>query len=130
MNTAETQRNETERPWAVESDGAVRLLASVEEGSGLYFFPPVPKSSPQAGRYKTVPLAVEAVLYSHTTIHPNPKTGKPPFVLAYADFPERVRVLGRLKCRSGERPQIGSRLHVELEANSDGSLDYVFSSEK
>lgn len=130
MNTAETQRNETEHPWVVESDGAVRLLASVDEASGRYFFPPVPKSSPRVGRYKTVPLALQAVLYSHTTIYPNPKTGKAPFTLAYADFPERVRVLGRLKCRRGERPQIGSRLRVELEVDSDGSLDYVFSSEE
>ena len=128
MNAAQIRGEHVERPWLVASDGAVRLLASVDD-DGRGFFPPIPKSSPQAGRFKTVPLAAEATLYSHTTIYPNPKSGKTPYVLAYADFPECVRVLGRLKCPDGARPRIGSRLHVELESGPDGSPQYVFKSE-
>lgn len=129
-NDIEAQQSSSERPWRVGGDGTVRLLASADPATGQHFFPPLPESSPQAQRFTTVSLAVEAMLYSHTTVHPNPKTGKVPFTLVYADFPERVRVLGRLKSAVDSRPQIGSTLRVELEEQADGSMDYVFSAVK
>jgi uncharacterized OB-fold protein len=62
------------------------------------------------------------VLYSYTIIHPSPKAGLPPFALAYADFPEDVRVFGRLEFPAGARPAIGMRLRpVRPSAGS-----YVF----
>jgi uncharacterized OB-fold protein len=66
-----------------------------------------------------VQLSDEATLYSFTIIHPNPKSGLRPFVLAYADFPERVRVFGRLRMPEGMRPSIGMRLCV-IAASSEG----------
>lgn len=114
------------RPWATEGDGSVRLLASVEKDTGRYFFPPLPRTSPQLDRFETRRLGAEAVLYSHTTIYPSPKSGKPAFTLVYADFPERVRVFGRLRLAAGEKPRIGSRLRVEIEMQPDGAMDYVF----
>jgi uncharacterized protein len=114
------------RPWTNADDGSVRLLGSIEKDTGRCFFPPLPATSPQAYRFETTPLAEEAVLYSHTTIYPSPKSGKSPFTLVYADFPERVRVFGRLRLAEGEQPHVGARLRVELESQPDGSMDYVF----
>ncbi|MCP6335838.1 OB-fold domain-containing protein, partial [Klebsiella pneumoniae] len=51
-----------------------------------------------------------AELYSFTVIHPSPKTGLAPFALVYADFPEDVRVFGRLDLPEGARPEIGMRI--------------------
>ncbi|GLR77747.1 OB-fold domain-containing protein (plasmid) [Azospirillum oryzae] len=73
-----------------------------------------------------VTLSPEASLYSFTVVHPSPKTGQPPFTLAYADFPEQVRVLGRLKLPEGACPMIGARLRVELDATAGGEQTYVF----
>ena len=51
------------------------------------------------------------------------QTGKPPFALAYADFPEGVRVLGRLEFDA--RPAIGAALSVEVdEVDGGAALSY------
>ena len=129
MSITDGDRRGEGRPWSVEADGSIRLLASLDQTTGRHYFPTLPESSPQARNFVTVALAPEAVLYCHTTIYPSPKSGKPPFTLVYADFPERVRVFGKLKCDGSDRPRIGARLRVELENQPDGSVDYVFKAE-
>lgn len=93
-------------------DGAavVRLLASREKATGRGLFPRVADGSPAAPLYEPIELSDEAVLYSYTVIHPSPKTGLPPVALGYVDFPEDVRVFGRLILTPGARPAIGMRL--------------------
>ncbi len=118
--------SDPECPFVTES-GVARLLASLEKETGLYFFPPVPRSSPQADRFEVVRLASEAILYSHTTIYASVRAEKPPVTLIYADFPEGVRVFGRLKSSSSGRVRIGDSVRIELETQPDGSLGYVFS---
>jgi uncharacterized OB-fold protein len=67
-------------------------------------------------------ISDRAVLYSFTVIHPNPKSGQAPFALAYADFPEKVRVFGRLRLPAGERPRIG----MALRPVADATAGYAF----
>jgi uncharacterized protein len=102
-----------------------RLAASRRRASGALVFPRVPETSPAASGYEPVELSASATLYSFTTIHPNPKTGEPPFTVVYADFAEGARVFGRLRL-SGEVPRIGMRLNVIVEPNTDGQICYFF----
>jgi uncharacterized protein len=95
------------------------LPASRHRKTGRVFFPPMPENSPLADEYEAVALSREAKLYSFTIVHPGPKTGKPPFALAYADFPELVRVLGRLEF--DETPVIGAALSVEVDEGLEGT---------
>ncbi|MBI0539543.1 nucleotide-binding protein [Roseomonas sp. KE2513] len=99
-----------------------RLVASRDCQSGQCVFPAIPDSSPSNPRYEPVQLSEQAVLYSFTVIHPNPKSGQAPFVLVYADFPEKARVFGRLRLPEGRRPQIG----MALSAVADGAGQYSF----
>lgn len=93
------------------SDG-LRLEASREKASGKGVFPRIPENSPAWERFEPILLSPQATLYSFTVIHPNPKTGLTPFTLVYADFPEEVRVFGKLDLAEGERPRIGAALRV------------------
>lgn len=92
------------------AEAALRLPASRDKASGRGVFPRIPEGSPVADRFAPITLSAEADLYSFTVIHPSPKTGLPSFVLVYADFPEEVRVFGRLDLPEGVRPAIGMRI--------------------
>ncbi len=109
----------------VESTSTTRLKASRDLKTGHGVFPPVPFSSPAANRYEPIELSPSGTLYSHTVIHPNPKSGLQPFVLAYVDFPEDTRVFGRLILPAGERPVIGSAVRV-VRDDGAGSETYHF----
>jgi uncharacterized OB-fold protein len=102
-----------------ETNNPIRLTGSRDKQTGKGIFPAIPAASPAAPRYEPLLLSEEATLYSYTIIHPNPKSGLPPFALAYADFPEGVRVFGRLHLREGTRPQIGMRLRTAASARQD-----------
>jgi uncharacterized protein len=105
----------------------VRLPASRGKVSGHGIFPQIPDTSPAAPRYESITLSDKAVLYSYTITHPNPKSGEPPFVLVYADFPEDTRVFGRLIELDGERPHIGMQLRTVRPAADDADGEgYVF----
>jgi uncharacterized OB-fold protein len=106
-----------------------QLMASRDKHTGKGLFPRIPDRSPSADRYQSITLSLEAELYSFTIIHPNPKTSLAPFALVYADFPEDVRVFGRLNLASGWEPSIGMRLRaITTAASPDGqtSEDYRF----
>ena len=103
------------------NEHVIHLQASRDRATGQGIFPAIPETSPAASRYEPITLSDHAVLYSFTVIHPNPKSGQPPFALAYADFPEKARVFGRLRMPTGERPRIGMVLRPVADA--DG---YVF----
>lgn len=105
----------------------VRVDASREKATGKGVFPPLPSTSPSADRFDRITLSPEAVLYSFTVIHPNPKTGLAPFALVYADFPEDTRVFGRLVLADGAHPVIGSRLRVVAASEGeDANANFHF----
>jgi uncharacterized OB-fold protein len=111
---------------AVQRSSSQRLVASRRRSSGALVFPRVPDSSPAAPDFEPVDLSASATLYSFTTIHPNPKTGEPPFTLAYADFSEGVRVFGRLQFPRETAPKIGMLLDVVVRAATQEDLQYYF----
>lgn len=102
------------------------LEASRNRDTGLGVFPRLPEYSPAADRFEPITLSAVGHVYSYTVIHPNPKTGKPPFALAYVDYPERVRVFGRLDLAEGETPAIGMRAGA---VDWEGSYRFVAAGE-
>jgi uncharacterized protein len=111
-------------PWRIEN-GRVVLLACRRMNSDALFFPPPPSTSPGAPRATLVPLSGTPTLYSFTVMHPSPKTGKPPVPLGFADFPEGVRIFGRLIYPEGRRPAIGDALQPCLIDTQDSEI-YAF----
>jgi uncharacterized OB-fold protein len=112
--------------WLDQCDGGGSLVASRHRSTGQHVFPRLPAHSPAAPTYEPATLSTQAWLYSFTVIHPNPKTGQAPFTLVYADFPEGVRVFGRLRLPDGTQPIIGARLEVVIETSADGEAYYAF----
>ncbi|SAK84266.1 hypothetical protein AWB79_05744 [Caballeronia hypogeia] len=117
----ETQNNV---PWRIE-DGRVVLLAYRHRGRDALYFPPLPPTSPLIDATELVALAGTAALYSFTVMHPSPKTGKPPMPLGFADYPEGLRIFGRLMYPPGRRPAIGDALKACLIETEDGEI-YAF----
>jgi len=99
------------------------LLASRHANSGEIFFPSVTDQSPLSAQFVDTHLDVEGQVYSFTIMHPSPKSGLPPFVLAYVDLPGPVRLFGRLRNSPG-RPAIGEKCRVV----ADDTYGYVFES--
>jgi len=99
------------------------LAASRHLGTDEIFFPAVPADSPLADQFQDTTLSVEGRVYSFTIMHPSPKSGLNPFVLAYVDLSGPVRLFGRLNGSSG-RPFIGEKCRVI----ADETFGYVFES--
>ena len=96
-----------------------RLLASRDLRTGALRFPPFRPQSVLAAGQEQVPLAAGGRVYSFTTVHPNPKSGEPPFALGYVDLPGPVRIFGRIR---GEAIAVGA----PCEAVPDHTFAYVF----
>lgn len=114
----------SENPWR-EQEGRAVLLAYRQRGGRAVYFPPLPLSSPQIDRTELVSLSGTPTLYSFTVMHPSPKTGKPSMPLGLADYPEGVRVFGRLIYPEGQRPAIGDALKACLIETDSGPI-YAF----
>ena len=96
------------------------LLASRDVASGELVFPPIPDDSPLAVRHETTPIGNLGIVYSHSVIHPNPKSGQAPYAVGYVDFPGGTRIFGRLE--GARRPAIGERRRARVDA----TYGYVF----
>ncbi|MFD1951551.1 Zn-ribbon domain-containing OB-fold protein [Sphingomonas arantia] len=107
---------------------SLTLHASRDRTSGHGVFPRIPEHSPAAARFQPITLSDVAALYSFTVIHPNPKTGQAPFALIYADFPEDVRVFGRLDLAGDDRPRIGMAVRAVTDeaAATDGDVNPAY----
>ncbi|MDN6860139.1 OB-fold domain-containing protein [Pseudomonas sp. CAN2814] len=114
----------SQQPWR-ERDGQLVLLAHRRAGHAGLHFPPLPKTSPLLGDCELVEVASDAVLYSFTVFHSNPKANKPPQPLGLADFAEGLRVLARLDYPADRRPRIGESLRLCLVDTAEGPI-YAF----
>jgi len=101
------------------------LKASRRIASGMLVFPEIPAGSPSAKFYETVTLSPEATLYSFTVLH---GVAKEPMILAYADFSEGARAIGRLDMPAGKKPEIGMALRAVVDSEDGGEalLAYHF----
>ncbi|CAG2156509.1 Zn-ribbon domain-containing OB-fold protein [Cupriavidus numazuensis] len=118
---ADAPRCASEQPWR-EQDGQLVLLAYRHHDSETLHFPPLPLTSPQASKTEVVALHGAATLYSYTVMHPSAKTGLAPTPLGLADFPEGVRIFGRLVYPEGRRPAIGDALRACLVHTAEGPI--------
>nr|WP_315595297.1 OB-fold domain-containing protein [uncultured Cupriavidus sp.] len=121
---ADAPRCASEQPWR-QQDGGLVLLAYRHRGSDVLHFPPLPLTSPQSDGMELVALHGAPTLYSYTVMHPSPKTGLPPTPLGLADFPEGVRIFGRLVYPEGRRPAVGDPLRACLVHTAEGPI-YAF----
>jgi uncharacterized OB-fold protein len=96
------------------------LLASRHRVSNDIYFPAVVSESPLSDQFEAHAQVCEGELYSYTIMHPSPKSGQPPFILAYLNLPGPLRLFGRL--RGSERPHIGQRCRVV----ADETFGFVF----
>lgn len=112
-----------EYAFVSDESGEMTLLASRSRKTGLGVFPRLPATAPSASQYEDLEIHGDASLYSFTVIHPNPKSGLAPFVLAMADFSQEVRVLGRIECPL-EDVAIGMKL--SCRQSGDNASGFVF----
>lgn len=96
-----------------------RLIASRDSRSGALRFPAFRAGSPLARGHETVTLESRGTIYSHSAIHPNPKSDAQPFALGYVDLPGPVRIFGRIQ---GDEVRIG----VGCTAVAHPEFGYVF----
>ncbi|MBY0558791.1 OB-fold domain-containing protein [Hyphomicrobium sp.] len=109
--------------FVADEFGEMTLLASKSRTTGLGVFPRLPATAPSASQYEDLEIHGHASLYSFTVIHPNPKSGLAPFVLAMADFPQEVRVLGRLECALTD---VAIGMKLSCRPASDNASGFVF----
>ena len=112
--------------WRQDETGAAHLMAAFDLRSGNYLFPIPPSSLANLLKLEERELSTNGILYSYTVLHPHKKSSKPPFTLVFVDFPEGVRLMGRLQVPEGEHPIIGSELETIIEVSAEGVSDYVF----
>lgn len=112
------------QPWR-ESEQGVFLIASRVDQRQTLHFPPLPATSPLAARSELVELRGTPTVYSFTIVHSSPKLQRAPQALGQVDFPEGVRVFGRLEMPDGRRPVIGERLRTVLQQTESGAI-YAF----
>lgn len=101
------------------------MLASRIDGRDGLHFPPLPATSPLASSSEIVELGGTPVLYSFTIVHPGPRSSKAPVALGQVDYPEGLRIFGRIETPQGRRPVIGERLQPFLQQDVDGAI-YAF----
>ena len=90
-----------------ETGAGARLRASRHRRSGALHFPPFNAASPLACEYENVTLSGRGTVYSYSVIHPNARTGQPPFAIGFVDFSDGVRIFGRIETPPGCEPRIG-----------------------
>lgn len=80
-----------------EEDGTVRLVGSVCNDCNKRMFPPS-DVCPECMSENLSPtkFSAEGTLYSWSVVHAAPKGWKLPFVAAYVDLPEEVRVFAHI----------------------------------
>lgn len=106
------------------------LLGSVCDTCGCRSFPPrnfCPECGAEAG-LETVPLSTRGVIFTYTVIHQSPSGRPTPYVLAYVDLDDGVRVMSQIAC-APDQAKIG--LPVELilvpfHGTDDGTQVYAF----
>ena len=121
----DTNRDSSEF-WKKDDSGAIHLKVAFDSKTKKHYFPLPPDSLTALLNLEQRTLSSNGTLYSYTVLHPHRKSSRPPFTLAFVDFPEGVRLMGLLKLSDGEHPIVGSRLETAMATDSNGKTDYIF----
>lgn len=121
------------RPGLFEGDagGRLRLVGTRCEACGARFFPRRRICARcRSSATSTVPLSTRGILYTYTTVYQSTPAFATPYVLAYADLPEGVRLLAQLVTAPGD-VRIGMPVELRVEpvgVNAEGRpvLGYRF----
>ena len=121
------------RPGLFEPDahGRLRLVAARCETCRAHFFPRRRVCARCLGsQMSSVPLSTSGTLYTYTVVYQSTPQFATPYVLAYADLPEGVRLLAQLVAAPGE-VRIGMPVDLRVEpvaVSADGRpvLGYRF----
>lgn len=119
-------------PQEVVADalGVLHLCAMKCTACGFKVFPPSDTCpSCLATQLTRLPLGELGTLYSYTTVHIAPPGWQTPYVLGYVDFPEGVRVFGKVKVDSAATLQpdmkVAMRI-IETEVPGKGTPAYRY----
>ncbi len=108
-----------------EDDGSVTLLGSRCEGCGTTYFPAmkicVRCLSPE--RMLSAPLSRRGTVYTFSVVRQSLPEFPTPYVLAYVDLPEGVRVLSQLADVSPEAAHIGMEVELVGAITRKGDAD-------
>ena len=93
-----------------------RLLGSHCKACDTRTFPPRDfcPACLRDGPHDVVPLAASGTVFSYTVVHQAPGGRRTPYVLAYIDLDDAVRVLARIDA-PGEQIQVGDKVHLVLQ---------------
>ncbi len=112
------------RPGLFETDasGALRLAASRCQACGAHFFPRRLVCARCLSReMATVLLSTRGTLYTYTTVYQSTPDFPTPYVLAYVDLPEGVRLLAQLVGAPPGEARIGMPLALRVEPVRTGA---------
>ena len=105
------------RPGLFEAGagGSPRLVGTRCSACGAHFFPRRRVCARcLSSATTTVPLSTRGTLYTYTMVHQSTPEFPTPYVLAYADLPEGVRLLAQLVAAPGDA-RIGMPVEVRVE---------------
>ncbi|HEV2283116.1 MAG TPA: Zn-ribbon domain-containing OB-fold protein [bacterium] len=99
----------------VDAAGTHRLVGTRCETCGAHFFPRRRICARcRSSATRAVPLSTRGALYTYTTVYQSTPAFTTPYVLAYADLPEGVRLLAQLVAAPGA-VRIGMPLELRVE---------------
>ncbi len=111
------------RPGLFEPDaeGRLRLVATRCETCGAHFFPRRRVCARCLGsQLSSVPLSTRGTLYTYTVVHQSTPQFATPYVLAYADLPEGVRLLAQLAAAPAD-VRLGMPVELRVEPVATGA---------
>ena len=115
---------------AFDEQGKNRLIVGRCPSCQVSFFPPPDVCAVCMGtELSRVFLSRKGRLYSFTSVEVPPAGTPHPYLLGYVDFPEGVRILGRIQSESLAGLQLDMEVEVRVDQRqTDGEADvnYVF----
>lgn len=111
----ELERVPFEEGLFVETDGGA-LLASKCKSCGRAFFPKRKTCIECSGQdMEEIQLKEGARLYSYTSVQMPVHKYKPPFTIAWAEFPEGVRVMSQVKREEKQNLKVGMDMRIVID---------------
>lgn len=105
-------------PGIFEGDlqGEPRLVGARCRQCGTCFFPRREVCARcLSAETEVVPLSTSGTLYTYTVVHQSTPEFPTPYILAYVDLPEGVRLLAPLVGVAADQVRVGMRLRLRVE---------------